>query len=90
MTSSRMPPIKPPAPCKAVKKTSPPNIEARKTGFMKNVPIITPATTVETTDATRRCPHLLLLFLVAPDYFLFRAYEYSFIPILENFFNITA
>ncbi len=45
--------MKPPAPCNAAKTTIPPNAEARKFGFMKNVPMINPATIVEAMDAIR-------------------------------------
>lgn len=58
----RIPPMKPPAPCNAEKKNKPPNAEARKFGFMKNVPMITPATIVETTDVIRSRLQPLRLF----------------------------
>ena len=41
----------PPVACKTAKKVTPPNITVRNFGFIKTVPIITPAIPVETADA---------------------------------------
>lgn len=45
-----MAPATPPAACNIAKKAMPPNNVVRKAGFMKILPIITPAVVVETKD----------------------------------------
>jgi len=49
-------PIIPPEACKTAKNVTPPNIAVRNFGLMKIVPIIMPATPVETADAEIRIP----------------------------------
>ena len=50
MIIPKTPPMSPPAPCSMAKKATPPNILERYAGFMKKLPIITPATHVDTSE----------------------------------------